>query len=400
VRMLLPQYRDSETKVFISVPLWGEEYIQKWVSWSAPTLLASGNLPSIAAEYSVEVQIATTADWVTSIKRQEAFSELSKHCQCVIRVIEQPSTPYAGMSRANYLTMTDALRNKGIYTYSNADMVWANKSFSFLVRALIDSKVVLSWSGISDEVRFCKSLDSFRSGTSIEISSHEMAQLMLMHPHEIQRRWTLSTGFVPRALSSLIWVSPDLSAAVVKSFTLGVVGINFRGVDRRDAKQYLRALQRGVPSDHSVAMSRLVGDSPNIYVVDNSSDFLITSFDSIRPLNADRQACTPEEAEQTLQQSLARQSRVESPLGREFFKCAYTLSTANSSYEWVDETLLLAKSYEPYASEGSRFIAYVVRLWWLIPLSARSFLEKSLRMTGIYPLVFRFIRGFDSDKST
>jgi len=387
------------SSVVVSLPVWGSEYIHKWATWSLPTLLAPGNLPAIADEFDVDLQVVTTQDSALTIENMTILGELRKYCTCAIRVIEPPRTPYQGMARANYLVMKDAIENHRIYTCSLADMIWSGTSFSFLVRTLSASPIVMSWAGISDELGICSGLEKFRRGFVVDVSPRDLVALVLMWPHEIQRRWTLSTSQVPRALTSLIVESPAATAAVVKSFTLGVLGVNFQAVSAARAKHYLAALRRGVPGDHSSSMNRLLGDLSDVFFVEDSDSFLITSFDGDRPLNAEREVCPLENVDVLLRKSISRQSKIETDVAVKFFKKSYVLRTNNTSEEWIRESVAKMDSLVPDSNGVSRVKSAIVNRWWSLPASIRETLDTIFRKLGLYRYIFRLIRGFRPDKT-
>lgn len=386
--------------VVVSLPVWGSEYIRKWATWSLPTLLAPGNLPAVADEFDVDFQVVTTQDSALTIENMTMLGELRKYCNCTIRVITPPRTPYQGMALASYLVMKDAIDNRQIYTYSLADQIWSGTSFSFLVRTLSASPIVMSWSGISDELGMCSGLEKFRRGFVVDVSARDLAALVLMCPHEIQRRWTVSTSQVPRALTSLIVESPESTAAVVKSFTLGVVGVNFQAITAARATHYLAALRRGVPPDHSSSMNRLVGDPSKVFFVEDSDSLLMTSFDGDRPLNSEREVCSPEDVDALLRKSISRQSQIETDLAKKFFEKMYVIRTNSTSEEWISKSVAKMESLVPDSNVVSCLKSAVVRRWWSLPAAIRATLESCFRKLGLYRYIFRLLRGFRPDSTS
>lgn len=66
----------SKPRVRFLLPVWGERYIQRFAELSLPSLLAPGNLPSLAAQCDCEIVLLTTADAMAIFEKQPAFAHL------------------------------------------------------------------------------------------------------------------------------------------------------------------------------------------------------------------------------------------------------------------------------------------------------------------------------------
>src|SRR5262245_61807349 len=66
-------------KIRLSLPFWGDAYLQKVLSITLPALLASGNLPALAKELAVEVALVTETRLFDRIKESLAYQRLCAH---------------------------------------------------------------------------------------------------------------------------------------------------------------------------------------------------------------------------------------------------------------------------------------------------------------------------------
>ncbi len=83
-------YRDEQRPTLLNLVVWDEEHIEKCLKYAIPSLLAPGNIPDLASESGVIVDIYTSEDGRTLIEDDPAFGALAKFAE--IRFTEIPDT--------------------------------------------------------------------------------------------------------------------------------------------------------------------------------------------------------------------------------------------------------------------------------------------------------------------
>ena len=83
-----PQVRPPPTAVKLLLPVWGYRYINQFLEFGLPTLLASGNIPAIAATLPCEFQLLTSAADAPIIAEHRAWQKLQSICQVKIVPID------------------------------------------------------------------------------------------------------------------------------------------------------------------------------------------------------------------------------------------------------------------------------------------------------------------------
>src|SRR5512146_32421 len=77
----MSSHSDHKPKVLFLTVLWGREHRARWLGLSLPSLMASGNLPALAAATDLEVAILTDKRSISLIRGHPAFHRLQKICQ-------------------------------------------------------------------------------------------------------------------------------------------------------------------------------------------------------------------------------------------------------------------------------------------------------------------------------
>jgi len=85
---LSPQVRPPPTAVKLLLPIWGYRYINQFLEFGLPTLLASGNIPAVAAAFSCEFQLLTSAADAPIVAEHPAWQKLLTVCRARIVLID------------------------------------------------------------------------------------------------------------------------------------------------------------------------------------------------------------------------------------------------------------------------------------------------------------------------
>lgn len=83
-------YRDEQRPTLLNLVVWGEEKIEKCLKYAIPSLLAPGNIPALASESVIIIDIYTSEDERAVIEDDPTFGAMAKFAE--IRFTEIPDT--------------------------------------------------------------------------------------------------------------------------------------------------------------------------------------------------------------------------------------------------------------------------------------------------------------------
>ncbi len=84
---LQPRRGPPQTATLL-LPVWGYSYVRQFLEWGLPTLLAPGNVPSVARSLPTQFIILTSADDERFIREHAAFKRLAATCTTEIHLID------------------------------------------------------------------------------------------------------------------------------------------------------------------------------------------------------------------------------------------------------------------------------------------------------------------------
>ncbi|MGO9684895.1 MAG: hypothetical protein ACLPTZ_20350 [Beijerinckiaceae bacterium] len=79
--------RTPPPAVKVLLPVWGFRYVDQFLNYCLPTLLAPGNIPALAAALPTEFVLLTSSDDESYIRDHTAFRRLAAVCKVEIRLI-------------------------------------------------------------------------------------------------------------------------------------------------------------------------------------------------------------------------------------------------------------------------------------------------------------------------
>lgn len=381
--------------IVIGLPLWGQSYVERWADYSAQTLLAERNLPSLSQHHQVELQIVTTPDSVMYLENLQILQVMREICRVTITAMSATTSAYAGMTRANVITLNYASEAQAKHILTLGDQIWANGSFSAISQRLEKSAAVLSWGGMLDRAHVAPVLDQYRLNQVIDISSTQLADLTMRFPHTVQRNWIVEPGYVPRTPSSMIWTDPLGTSAVVRSHILILHGIDFAKIDKVRARRYLRKLSRGRVNDDVAIYGHLL-DVEDAAIIETSDEVITVSLDddSRSSLNSSRMEVDIANTEDSVLDSLRHHQPWEPQLGRYFFSVPYIVNR-NGDEKWlrqtVDETFDLAMR----ASTLGRGPAFLGSIWVRLSQTHKTLIIRVFNIIGLLRPITRKLIGYE-----
>lgn len=150
--------RDPSGKrlIYVSQVCWGAKYVAL-METSLASLLAPGNLPALAAQADLVLELVTGAADVPAVISSPALRRLSAICQ--IRVIALPDhpdffdwakqLPYVVFGHASHLTILRARRDGADLLCLNPDVIYADGSYASVAARLTDQPRALFSDGLN-----------------------------------------------------------------------------------------------------------------------------------------------------------------------------------------------------------------------------------------------------------
>jgi len=203
------------------VPVWGDDYIQTYLSASLPSQLAAGNLPALSNSSENLYIIYTTATGEEKIRSNSAFVVLQELIKVVFCLIEDSNLENAKRQGRHYSIKTncyrralaDASARGAACFFINADIVLADGFLRGAETALRQGKRVLEVMGPrarKNEVITILRRDYVRSGSpALTVPSPELTRIFLDNMHPLLDLHRMDGSGPPRHPSFLLWPVGD-----------------------------------------------------------------------------------------------------------------------------------------------------------------------------------------------
>ncbi|MBI3631028.1 MAG: hypothetical protein HY221_01710, partial [Candidatus Sungbacteria bacterium] len=213
-----PQARGTEAaekpQICFLLALWGENYIRTFCEVSLRSLLAEGNIPALAREYTCSFCLLTTRSSIPLFEKQKLFPLLSKYCD--IRYVEIEDVIYKGNHSATLtVALERGMRQMGTailntyFIFLVADYFFASHSLSGLLPYLkqgVSAITAGNYQVVEEEV-----LEDIRgyidpeTGT-ISIPNRELVSWSLSHLHPMTVANTVdATNTYAKHANRLFW---------------------------------------------------------------------------------------------------------------------------------------------------------------------------------------------------
>lgn len=320
----------------LSCVAWGESYVSDFLEFGLPTLMASGNVPAVSRQRPVTFVIATSETDLCDFRAHPTIVSPPQGVTFEFKVLKiREKHGRFHMTEGMLAALDIAIERRCLFSCSMADTIWPETGLSKLVAKLEHHRVVLSYAHRQTEVGLKEELRARKSGLTLGITAVDFGNLMLKYPHLEMQLCEVTDYVVPKKISAAVMYSPERDAAVVRSHTLGLYGINFGLVTRESAIAYRQKLA-GTTSDDTGTFQSIVGDLSNVYIPRSSEDFALTSFSG--PIDvAHRRSipCKPEEKLKVMFESVAlyQQNEWVDAYARYFFTIPYLISpSANPKF--------------------------------------------------------------------
>lgn len=187
--------KDAARPFFISVPVWGQEYVRVFLNYSLPAQLAPGNIPALPNAENSRYLIFTTSDHAEQIRQSPAFQQLAKSVPADIRTFElqkfDPSEPanwgkrYEIKSDCYRIALAEAEKADAVNVLLNADIILADGFMRRAAEIIAAGKRVIEVVGPRTlKPPVAEALDSMRDSTgAITVSPRALTRLAVKHLH-------------------------------------------------------------------------------------------------------------------------------------------------------------------------------------------------------------------------
>jgi hypothetical protein len=184
------------------IPVWGERYVDKVLSFTLPALLAPGNLSALCPNFDVELVIVTETRLFDLVRRAPAFQAVARICATKLVPLDDVLTGFA----TDYgITLTYALfrgfsdlgprMTETYLLFLNADFIVCDGALGHLGALMQEGKRVIhapSFRVVAEDVslHLAAAVDSV-SGT-LALPAREMVRLALGHKHPTVKARTVN----------------------------------------------------------------------------------------------------------------------------------------------------------------------------------------------------------------
>lgn len=202
-------------KYFISIPLWGEQYVQIFYQYSLPTHLAKGNIPYLKEKnFDLEILIFTTYESVPYIKKYEIQEILEKYGHVKIIFIDE-TLSHKNEKKYNMLSWCVNYTLKLAYDlqeeiscyFSQADAIYSTNFFKYVndnkINILLENGLWVDGNKIKDH------LESHRNGYSIDIPSQALARYAIRSLHASTASYAFKSKKFNKFASGIFYAKDD-----------------------------------------------------------------------------------------------------------------------------------------------------------------------------------------------
>ncbi len=219
--------------VKLLLPVWGYRYVNQWLDFSLPTLLATGNIPALAKELPCEFVLMTRAEDLGRIEQHPVWARLSDICPAHVHLID-----HLIVERNHHVTITrafaEAVRSSGqairdtCFLFLVSDCLFANGSLMHVLSQLLSGANGVV-SGHIQVLRdnFKVSLKTYLhpSSPELELSPRELMRLALADIHPAASSSMVNQeGTCNRNANRFFW-KVDADTIIGRFYLMHMIGI-------------------------------------------------------------------------------------------------------------------------------------------------------------------------------
>lgn len=183
--------------IIISFSVWGDQYIFLFMNYSIPSMLAKGNIPKIAENRCIQIDIFTTLEDKNKIERHDNFINLKNFCNINFIIFPTSLIKSEEYSRNSdelrymiyggfhHLSIERARAYKADIMCLGPDNVHSNDSLGNYVKFLDEGYPIVLFTAIRGQAEFLEiEFDKLKNNNgTLEISANEMVNLSTKFIH-------------------------------------------------------------------------------------------------------------------------------------------------------------------------------------------------------------------------
>jgi hypothetical protein len=255
----------------IIVPVWGEQFVARFMQYGLPSQLAPGNLPALPRDRCAYHLFTTSAD-AEVMRRASAFQLLSRLMPTRVETIDDlyRGHAYAAMTECHNRGLALGRGKDCVFVFLSPDSLWADGSFRAMHEQIGGGKRAVLMAGPRVVAETLLPLVGARSCTddwSIRLTGRELATLLVQHMHHSTRAYLWQAGG-SRGAGHYCWIVGE-QGMLIRATHLHPVAV--RPVDRN-----IR-LTTNLDGDF---VGRCCPDVSQIHVVTDSDEMCTLEFSS------------------------------------------------------------------------------------------------------------------------
>src|SRR5215471_20083926 len=190
-------------KVKFLVTVWGNSYIERFLSLALPSYLAPGNLPALAASTELEVVVMTSKEDIALFETDFVFRQVNGLCRTRFIPIDDLLTTgcYGVTLTLAYgraiISLGEDMRSTH-FVFMNADFILADGSLLSLVRHILDDRKVIvapSFRAVAEDIGPMLETMVNPEKRNLTIAPRELVRLALAHNHPTNIAKTVNQSF-------------------------------------------------------------------------------------------------------------------------------------------------------------------------------------------------------------
>jgi len=216
----VPHSKKGKPRLLMSTAVWGDWHMMVHLTVNLPTLLAPGNLPTLAAACDMQYLIFTRRSDFTRIEADPAIAKIRALGIDVTIEFLPPDIlkdPIAAHHAAWDMATKRAGESGSLLLLMPPDVAWGGRSFGSVVDRLErgDRAVFMTYLR-AESVSFVKALNDRKSADSValDISQNDMVDLCVRSFHPLMAASVRDSDFFPTHPEMILWPVPGEGFAV------------------------------------------------------------------------------------------------------------------------------------------------------------------------------------------
>ncbi len=210
-----------KAKVIVCIPVWGTQYIERYIAFNLPCFMAQGNLLNMGGDcpYDIEFHYYTDKPGKERLLNHPDIKGLQNDvtvtCELIHELPEEAAaddgaSKYDVMASAYEHSLKKAKPGRDIFISLTSDTLYARNVFRNMLRLFEEGKKVVFCGSLRvQENPVLSSISRFKTESAIDIEGGELLDIALDHLHPsvgMSNRW--SNNFNIGWPSYLYWILP------------------------------------------------------------------------------------------------------------------------------------------------------------------------------------------------